>query len=167
MPPFLHVAVPGLVLLFLFPNWEICRPRNHHRGNPCIDGIAMVHVFGQLSGVGVQQTVDFFMVHGGNPGFLAFCQSGGLVYHAPVFFCGTAFFIIVEAVHFLCPAGGSFIDGIIVDRFHLLCTSGHDGPKYYRSSWEIPAFSLWGAGGDFWNCFSVSRMEGTERAFSG
>ena len=67
----------------------------------------------------------------------------------------------------LCPAGGSFIDGIIVDRFHLLCTSGHDGPKRYRSSWEVPAFSLWGAGGDFWNCFSVSRMEGTERAFSG
>ena len=53
IPPFLHVAVPSPVLLFLFSHREIGRSGDHHRGNPCVNGKALVHVFGQLAGVGV------------------------------------------------------------------------------------------------------------------
>ena len=49
--------------------------------------------------------------------------------------------------NFLCPAGGSFIDRVIVDGMHLLHASGHAGPKSYRSSWEGPALAFFGAGG--------------------
>ena len=52
-----------------------------------------------------------------------------------------------KETHFLCPAGGSFIDRVIVDGMHLLHASGHAGPKSYRSSWEGPALSFFGAGG--------------------
>ena len=53
MPPFLHVAVPRPVLFFLLSHREIGRSGDHHRGNPCVNGKALVHVFGQLAGVGV------------------------------------------------------------------------------------------------------------------
>ena len=36
---------------------------------------------------------------------------------------------------------------VIVDGMHLLHASGHAGPKSYRSSWEGPALSFFGAGG--------------------
>ena len=32
-------------------------------------------------------------------------------------------------------------------NMHLLYASGHAGPKSYRSSWEGPALSFFGAGG--------------------
>ena len=53
MPPFLHVAVPRPVLFFLLSHREIGRPGDQHRGNPRVNGKALVHVFGQLAGVGV------------------------------------------------------------------------------------------------------------------
>ena len=53
IPPFLHVVVPGPVLFFLLSHREIGRSGDHHRGNPCVNGKALVHVFGQLAGVGV------------------------------------------------------------------------------------------------------------------
>ena len=54
---------------------------------------------------------------------------------------------INNIIDFLCPAGGSYIDRVIVDGMHLLHVSGHAGPKSYRSSWEGPALSFFGAGG--------------------
>ena len=147
IPPFLHVAAPSPVLLFLFSHREIGRSGDHHRGNPCVNGKALVHVFGQLAGVGVQQMVDLLMVHGVHPGFLLFRYGGGLVHHCPVFRRCAPFLVVGKAVHFLCPAGGPFIDRVIVDGMHLLHASGHAGPKSYRSSWEGPALSFFGAGG--------------------
>ena len=147
IPPFLHVAVSGPVLFFLFSYREVGRSGDHHRGNPRVNGKALVHVFGQLAGVGVQQMVDLLMVHGVHPGFLLFGYGGGLIHHCPVFRRCAPFLVVGKAVHFLCPAGGSFIDRVIVDGMHLLHASGHAGPKSYRSSWEGPALSFFGAGG--------------------
>ena len=73
--------------------------------------------------------------------------AGGLVHHCPVFRRCAPFLVVGKAVHFFCPAGGSFIDRVIVDGMHLLYASGHAGPKSYRSSWEGPALSFFGAGG--------------------
>ena len=147
VPPFLHVAVPCPVLLFFLPDREIGRPRNHYGGHSCVNGKALVHVLGQFPGVGVQQMVNLFMVHGVNPCFLVFRHSGGLIDHRPVLCRCAPFPIVGKAVHFLCPPGGCFIDGIILNRFTPPCASGQHGPKSYRSSWESPALSFLGAGG--------------------
>ena len=85
--------------------------------------------------------------NGVHPGFLLFRYGGGLVHHCPVFRRCAPFLVVGKAVHFFCPAGGSFIDRVIVDGMHLLHASGHAGPKSYRSSWEGPALSFFGAGG--------------------
>lgn len=68
-------------------------------------------------------------------------------YYAAGFRRCAPFLVVGKAVHFFCPAGGSFIDRVIVDGMHLLYASGHAGPKSYRSSWEGPALSFFGAGG--------------------
>src|SRR5699024_6330040 len=111
--------------------------------------------------------VDLLMVHGVHPGFLLFGYGCGLVYHCPVFRRCAPFLIVRKAVHFLCPAGGPFIDGVIVDGMHLLHASGHVGPKSYRSSWEGPALSFCGAGGASRNRSSAPRMERAGSATSG
>ena len=90
--------------------------------------------------------VDLLMVHGVHPGFLLFGYGCGLVYHCPVFRRCAPFLVVGKAIHFLCPAGGPFIDRVIVDGMHLLHASGHADPKSYRSSWEGPALSFFGAG---------------------
>ena len=85
--------------------------------------------------------------YGVHPGFLLFRYGSGLVHHCPVFRRCAPFLVVGKAVHFFCPAGSSFIDRVIVDGMHLLHASGHAGPKSYRSSWEGPALSFFGAGG--------------------
>ena len=160
MPPFLHVAVTGPVLVFLLPDREVGRPRYHDGRNPRVNRKLLVHVFRQFAGIGIKQMVDFFMEHGVNPCFLFFRHSSGLIYKVAVF-CGCApFLIIIKAVHLFGAAGRCLVDWIVVD---VACTSfaasGHAGPKSYRSSWEGPVFSFFGAGGASFNCFKVSRME--------
>ena len=160
MPPFLHVAVAGPVLVFLLPDGEVGRPRYHDGRNPRVNRKLLVHVFCQLAGIGIKQMVGFFMEHGVNPCFLLLCHSGGLIYEAMVFGGCTPFLIIIKAVHLFGTAGRCLVDWIVVN---VTCTSfaasGHAGPKSYRSSWEGPVFSFFGAGGASFNCFRVSRME--------
>ena len=78
MPPFLHVAVTGPVLVFLLPDREVGRPRYHDGRNPRVNRKLLVHVFRQFAGIGIKQMVDFFMEHGVNPCFLFFRHTAAL-----------------------------------------------------------------------------------------
>ena len=120
--PFLHIAVAGRVLFFFLAHREIGTTGNQDRGNTGINGKVVVHVGGQLPGVGVKQAVDFLMVHGINALFLRLRDFKGVVHIMPVLRRGAAGLVIGIAVHLLGAAGRTLIDGIVVvGRRRLLC----------------------------------------------
>ena len=88
--------------------------------NTGVNGKAVVHVGGQLPGVGVKQAVDFLMVHGINALFLCLRDFKGIIHIMPVLRRGAAGLVIGLAVHLLGAAGCTLIDGIIaVSYTHL------------------------------------------------
>ena len=107
------IGIAGGVLLFLFTDGEIRAARNQNRGNAGVDLKALVHICRKFPGVGIKQTVDFLMVHRVYPCFLPLGKLYGFLYIAAVF-CRCATGLVVGiAVHFLCAAGGSFVDRIV------------------------------------------------------
>ena len=120
--PFLHIAVAGRVLFFFLAYRKIGTTDNQDRGNTGVNGKTVVHVGGQLPGVGVKQAVDFLMVHGIDALFLCLRDFKGIIHIMPVLRCGAAGLVIGIAVHLLGAAGCTLIDGIIVvGRRRLLC----------------------------------------------
>src|SRR5699024_10509816 len=116
------IAVAGRVLLFFLAYRKIGTTDNQDRGNTGVNGKAVVHVGGQLPGVGVKQAVDFLMVHGINALFLCLRDFKGIIHIMPVLRRGAAGLVIGIAVHLLGAAGCTLIDGIIVvGRRRLFC----------------------------------------------
>ena len=125
--PFLHIAVAGRVLFLFLAYREIGTTGNQNGRNTGVNLIAMVHVGGQLPGIGVKQAVDLLMVHGIDALFLFLCQRKGFIHIMPVFGCGAAGLVVGKAVHFLGTAGRALIDGIVVvgrRRFFCLLFRG-------------------------------------------
>ena len=71
--PFLHITVAGRVLFFFLAYREIGTTGNQNGRNTGVNLIAVVHVGGQLPGIGVKQAVDLLMVHGIDALFLFLC----------------------------------------------------------------------------------------------
>ena len=115
LPPLRHGRVRSLILLFFLPHREIASPGNQSGRHTGGDGVLPVGVFGQSAGIGIQQAVDPLMMNGVHLPFLLLRDPGGSVHRPPVFRCGAALFIIVEAVHFLGPAGQLLVDDVVVD----------------------------------------------------
>lgn len=98
---------------FRFSRGKICGTGNQDRGAAGVDGMALVDILRQLLGVGVQETVNLFMVYGVYTGFLRLGNGGGLVDLLAIGCRGTAGFVVEIAVHLFGPAGGGFADGVI------------------------------------------------------
>ena len=113
--PFLHIAVTGGVLLLFLANGEIAAACNEDRGNTGFNGIVVVQIFRQLAGVGVQQRVNFLMVHGIDALFLPLRNRRCLIYHLPIFGGGAACGVVAVAVCIVGTAGSALIDGVIPD----------------------------------------------------
>ena len=125
--PFLHIAVAGRVLFLFLAYREIGTTGNQNGRNTGVNLIAVVHVGGQLPGIGVKQAVDLLMVHGIDALFLFLCQRKGFIHIMPVLGCGAAGLVVGKAVHFLGTAGRALIDGIVVvgrRRFFCLLFRG-------------------------------------------
>ena len=125
--PFLHIAVAGRVLFLFLAYREIGTTGNQNGRNTGVNLIAVVHVGGQLPGIGVKQAVDLLMVHGIDAPFLFLCQRKGFIHIMPVLGCGAAGLVVGKAVHFLGTAGRALIDGIVVvgrRRFFCLLFRG-------------------------------------------
>ena len=115
LPPLRHGRVVRPVLLFFFTNREIASSGHQNGRNAGGDGVLLIDVLRQFAGVYVQQTVNPLMVNGVHLSLLLLRDPGGGIHGPPVFRCGAALFIIVEAVHFLGPAGLLLVDDVVVD----------------------------------------------------
>lgn len=111
--PLLHVGVSGAVLLLLFPHGEVGGSGDEDGGTAGGDGMALVDVFRQLPGIGIQEVVDLFVVHRVHTGFLRLGNGGGLLHLLAVGCRGASRLVVVVTVHLLGPEGGGFIDGVI------------------------------------------------------
>lgn len=111
--PLSYIGVVCPVLLFLFSDREVRGAGDEHRGAAGGDGVAMIEVLRQLTGVGIQKAVNLFVVHGVHTGLLSLRDGGGLVYLLAVGGRGGAGLVVIETAHFLGPAGGGFVDGVV------------------------------------------------------
>ena len=120
--PFLHIAVTGCVLLVFLRHREIAAASHKDRWHTGFNGIMVIQICCQLAGIGVQQRIYFFMVHGINALFLPLGKQCCLIHHLPIFSGGTACRIVSVAVCIIGAPGCALIDRIILDSrgFRLL-----------------------------------------------
>ena len=115
--PLFQVAVSGRILLLFLADREVTAAGDQDGGAAGLDGVTGVHVLGQLAAVGLQQTVDFLMVHGVHALLLALGQLGSRVHHTAVLGGCASGLVVPEAVHVVGAAGGLFVDGMVAHFF--------------------------------------------------
>ncbi|WP_300346774.1 aminotransferase class III-fold pyridoxal phosphate-dependent enzyme [uncultured Oscillibacter sp.] len=136
--PLSYIGVVCPVLFFLFSDREVRGADDEHRGAAGGDGVAMIEVLRQLTGVGIQKAVNLFVVHGVHTALLSLGDSGGLVYLLAVGRRGGAGLVVVETAHFFGPAGGGFVDGVVGGhRVQLLYRrfAGRVSARVSQGSW--------------------------------
>ena len=131
------------VLLLLFAYREVAAAANEDGGAGRFVAIIGVVVVGKAAGVAVKQGIQLVVIVGADLGFSCLYQRGGLVHGGAVFFRGAAGAVVAHRINIVCPAGGLFVDFVVLHFVYLLfCVLGNgDGPLY---NWPGVALCRWG-----------------------